>query len=138
MPTDTDERWHTRAADEALRLLGANLEGGLSSEEAQRRLHEHGLNELQAAKRVSPLVLLAEQFKNVLIIILLIATALSAILGHGIESAAIAVIVCFAVVLGFVQEYRAERAMEALQRMAAPTAHVLRDGEERLIPAREP
>ncbi len=72
-----------------------------------------------------------------LIVILLVATALSAVLGHGVEAIAIAVIVLFAVLLGFVQEYRAERAIEALRRMAAPTATVLRDGEEREVPARE-
>jgi Ca2+-transporting ATPase len=73
----------------------------------------------------------------VLIVILLIATALSAFLGHAIESIAIAVIVLFAIVLGFIQEYRAERAIEALKQMAAPFATVLRDGGEVRIPARD-
>ena len=72
-----------------------------------------------------------------LILILLGATAISLFLGHGIESIVIAVIVLFAVLLGFVQEYRAERAIEALRQMAAPTATVLRDGAEVKIPARE-
>ena len=72
-----------------------------------------------------------------LIIILLVATALSFFLGHSVESIAIAVIVLFAVLLGFVQEYCAERAIEALHIMAAPTATVLRDGEETELPARE-
>ena len=77
-----------------------------------------------------------EQFKNVLILILLGATAISFFLGHGIESIVIAIIVLFAVGLGFVQEYRAERAIEALRQMAAPTASVLRDGVEVRVPAR--
>ena len=81
--------------------------------------------------------MLLSQFKNVLIVILLVATALSAVLGHGVEAIAIAVIVLLAVLLGFVQEYRAERAIEALRRMAALTATVLRDGEEMEIPARD-
>lgn len=132
-----EERWYTYSAEEVISIVQANPVRGLSSEEARRRLDQHGPNELQAPHRVSPLTLFLEQFKNVLIIILLIAAALSAFLGHTIESAAIAVIVLFAVFLGFVQEYRAERAMEALQRMAAPTAHVLRDGEEGIIPTRE-
>jgi Ca2+-transporting ATPase len=92
---------------------------------------------LAAARRISPWALLLEQFKNVLIIILLIATVLSAFLGHGVEAVAIAVIVLFAVVLGFVQEYRAERAIEALRQMAAPTATVFRDDDEIEIPARD-
>ena len=65
------------------------------------------------------------------------ATILSASLGHAVEAAAIAVIILFAVLLGFYQEYRAERAMEALRQMAAPNAEAVRDGRDRLIPARE-
>jgi Ca2+-transporting ATPase len=109
----------------------------LTNVEAARRLAEVGPNELAAARRISPWMLLMEQFKNVLIIILLIAVGLSAILGHGVEAIAIAVIVLFAVVLGFVQEYRAERAIEALRQMAAPTATVFRDGDEIELPARD-
>jgi Ca2+-transporting ATPase len=105
--------------------------------ETARRLAACGPNELEPPHRVSPWGLFCEQFKNVLIVILLVATALSAFLGHGIEAVAIAVIVLFAVLLGFVQEFRADRAIEALRRMAAPTAAVLRDGAETEIPARE-
>ncbi len=110
---------------------------GLTGTEAARRLTECGPNELRAAHRISPWTILFQQFKNVLIVVLLVATALSAFLGHGVEAVAITVIVLFAVLLGFVQEYRAERAIEALRRMAAPTATVLRDGEEREVPARD-
>lgn len=128
--------WHTLSIDDIYLQLNTKATG-LSSEEAARRLAEYGPNELQAAKRISPWELLLEQFKNVLIIILLIATVLSVFLGHSVEAIAIAIIVLFAVLLGFAQEYRAERAIEALRRMAAPTATVLRDGEEIEIPARE-
>jgi Ca2+-transporting ATPase len=81
--------------------------------------------------------LLAEQFKNVLIVTLLIATVLSAFLGHGVEAVAIAVIVLFAVLLGFVQEYRAEKAIEALRQMAAPAFRVIRDSREQMVLALE-
>lgn len=110
---------------------------GLTNAEAARRLAQYGPNELQAVQRTSPWALLIEQFKNVLIVILLVATVLSAFLGHGVEALAIAVIALFAVLLGFVQEYRAERAIEALRRMAAPTARVLRDGRDIEVPARD-
>ncbi len=128
--------WHALSIAEVLSRLQSSS-GGLTGAEAARRLAEHGPNELQAAHRVSPWALLFEQFKNVLIVILLIAVGLSAFLGHGVEAIAIAVIVLFAVLLGFVQEYRAERAIEALRQMAAPTATVLRDGEEVDVPARD-
>jgi len=115
--------------ESALQALETSTHG-LSSEEAALRLETHGPNELKSGPRISLWTILAEQFKNVLVIILLIATALSAVMGHGIEAIAITVIVVFAVLLGFVQEYRAERAIEALRRMAAPTSTVFRDGVE--------
>src|SRR5512133_1652637 len=128
--------WHTQTTEEVFTQLNSQP-GGLSSTEAKKRLQEYGPNELQAAHRVSPWEILLEQFKNVLILILLGATVISLFLGHGIESIVIAVIVLFAVVLGFVQEYRAERAIEALKQMAAPTATVLREGTEIKIPAKD-
>lgn len=131
----TATHWHTLSIDEVLSNLRSTPEG-LTSAEAQRRLDEFGLNEIVAARRVSPLELLLAQFKNVLIIILLVATAISAFLGHGVEAIAISVIVLFAVLLGFVQEYRAERAIEALKQIAAPSATVIRDGEEVSVLAR--
>jgi Ca2+-transporting ATPase len=131
------DNWWMLSKEECLAKLNVEAGAGLSGQEASRRLTEYGPNELQAAHRVSPWTLLLEQFKNVLIIILLIATALSAVLGHEIEAIAIAVIVLFAVLLGFAQEYRAERAIDALRQMAAPTADVLRDGQEVEVAARE-
>ncbi len=128
--------WHTLSIDDVYAKLDCRP-GGLTTSEAESRLLKYGPNELESVHRVSPWALLLEQFKNVLIVILLIATALSAFLGHGLEAIAIAIIVLFAVILGFAQEYRAERAIEALRQMAAPTATVLRDGIETEIPARE-
>jgi Ca2+-transporting ATPase len=128
--------WHTHSVAESFQQLQSQPRG-LSRAEASERLLKYGPNELQAAHRISPWEILLEQFKNVLILILLGATVISLFLGHGIESVVIAVIVLFAVVLGFVQEYRAERAIEALRQMAAPTATVLRDGVEVRIAAKE-
>ena len=133
---DRIDYWRLQVAD-ALTRLGTDGARGLSSTEAQRRLTEHGPNELVAARRISPWTILGEQFKNVLVIILVVAVGLSAFLGHGLEAISIAVIVLLAVLLGFVQEYRAERAMEALRRMAAPSTTVVRDDEERRIAARD-
>jgi P-type Ca2+ transporter type 2C len=129
-------RWHTLTIEESLKSLESGPRG-LTSDEAASRLEKFGPNELQAQAHVSAWGILLEQFKNVLIIILLLATALSAFLGHGVEAIAITVIVLFAVILGFIQEYRAERAIEALREMAAPNATVIRDGIEERVPARE-
>ncbi len=128
--------WHALEIEEVLRRLGTDASTGLTAAEAGRRLAAYGPNKLQAAHRISPWAILLAQFKNVLILILLIATAVSAFLGHGTEAVVISVIVLFAVLLGFVQEYRAERAMDALRRMAAPAALVVRDGEEMHTAAR--
>jgi Ca2+-transporting ATPase len=128
--------WHTLSVADASARLRSSVRG-LAVDDARQRLSESGPNELQAAQRISPWALLAAQFKNVLIIILLVATVLSAFLGHTVEAVAITVIVLFAVLLGFVQEYRAERAIEALRQMAAPGATVLRDGQETEVDARE-
>jgi len=129
--------WYRLPAAEVLQQLGSSAEKGLTAAEAARRLSAQGPNELQAAHRVSAWSVLLDQFKNVLIIILLVAVVLSAFLGHAIEALAIAIIALFAVLLGFYQEFRAERAIEALRQMAAPTASVLRDGREHNVPARE-
>lgn len=133
---DSSTPFHTLSIESAFSRL-KSAPGGLTSDEAARRLARFGPNELQAAHRVTPWQILSEQFKNVLIIILLIATALSFFLGHSLEAVAIAVIVLFAVGLGFIQEYRAERAIEALREMAAPTATTLRDGQETETAARD-
>jgi P-type Ca2+ transporter type 2C len=123
-------------ADVAARIA-TSLDAGLSGEEAARRLATHGPNELEAADVIAPWQILLAQFKNVLILILLVAVGLSAVLGHATEAVVISVIVVFAALLGFVQEYRAERAIEALRQMAAPNATVVRDGKEADVPARE-
>ncbi len=129
-------RWYALSAEGVVERLGSTSIG-LSTQQAVRRLEEVGPNELQETRGRSPSAILLEQFKNVLIIILLAATLLSALLGESIEAIAIAVIVLFAVLLGFAQEYRAERAIEALRRMAAPLATVLRGGRESRVPARD-
>jgi P-type Ca2+ transporter type 2C len=128
--------WHTLTVSNTFERLDSTPRG-LTETEAARRLVDYGPNELQALSRISPWEILFEQFKNVLIVILLFATALSFFLGHVVEAIAITIILLFAVLLGFVQEYRAERAIEALRQMAAPAATVIREGSEREVPARE-
>lgn len=136
MITPTAKSWHSVETSEVLKALNSDL-SGLSPAEAQRRLAEFGPNELKKEKRISPFALFISQFKNILITILLIAIALSAAIGEMVDAGIIAAIVIFCTVLGFTQEYRAERALEALKKMLSPTITVLREGREEEIPSTE-
>jgi Ca2+-transporting ATPase len=107
----------------------------LTTAEAQQLQLEHGPNILRPPQHASPWKLLIDQFRNVLVVILLIASAFSALLGHQTEAIVIAAILLFSAFLGFIQEFRAERAIEALHELTAPTATVIRDGNEQVIPA---
>ena len=129
--------WHSMAVDHVLRELETDPHGGLLEDEVGRRLERYGHNELKKEEKASPLALFFNQFKNVLIIILLIATILSALVGELVDAALIMVIVVFSAVLGFVQEYRAERALEALKKMLTPTSTVIRGGTELEIPSKD-
>jgi Ca2+-transporting ATPase len=131
-----DPVWHSSSVDEVLAYLQTGLTG-LPAAEAAERLALYGPNELQAVRRLSAWHTLAAQFQNVLILILLGATLISGFLGHTLEAAVITVIVLFAVLLGFIQEHRAGRALEALKKMAAPVARVLRDGLEITVASRD-
>ncbi len=131
-----EQQWYRREAEETLSALKSGRDG-LKPAEAQKRLEGYGANELAEKKGVSPWSLFLQQFKSFLIVILLIAVVLSAVLGEVADAVIIGIIVLFASGLGFFQEYRAERAMEALRRMAAPMASVRRGDREVEIQARE-
>ena len=121
---------------EAIKSLKSS-ENGLTKHEVKKRLEEFGYNELQKEKKLTALTIFLDQFKNALILLLIFAGFLSLFLGERIESIAIFGIVLLNAILGFIQEYKAEKAIEALEKVSAPTAKVLRDGKEQKIPARE-
>ncbi|NTW67241.1 MAG: HAD-IC family P-type ATPase, partial [Nitrospirae bacterium] len=133
----TTQHWHAREAAQVVAELKTDQQKGLSASEAVRRLGQYGPNELKKEEGVSPLMLFLNQFKNLLVIILLVAIALSALVGEVVDAAIIAVIVVFVAVLGFIQEYRAERAIEALKKMLSPTITVLRAGREEEVPSKD-
>ncbi|MEM4828038.1 MAG: HAD-IC family P-type ATPase, partial [Desulfurococcaceae archaeon] len=126
--------WHSMSVEEVVNVLSTNLQIGLSSSEAERRLRVYGLNEIPVKKK-SPLVMFARQFANFLIGILLVATAVSAFLGEIVDALAIFAVVLLMGVFGFIQEYRSEKTLEALKRLATPKCRVLRDGVEQEIEA---
>ncbi len=129
--------WHRLDAGEALTLLGTDPARGLTSQEAADRLLRTGENSLPGAPRTSPWKILFAQFQDLMVLILLGATAISYFLGEVVDALTIVAIVCLNAVLGFAQEYRAERSLAALRRLAAPVARVVRDGQLRSVAARE-
>lgn len=130
------QNWHNLDKEEILRVLNSRLQG-LTVQEAKARLSECGPNVLKEPKKISALALFLEQFKSFLILILLLATAISVIIGEVVEGLIILSIVIMAAVLGFIQNFRAEKALQALKKMVAPLARVIRDGKEQEILAQE-
>ncbi|HID08918.1 TPA: HAD family hydrolase, partial [Candidatus Micrarchaeota archaeon] len=109
----------------------------LSEEEARRRLEEHGENRIETGKEVNPVKIFLRQFKDPLLYVLFLAAGISAVAGETKDLVLILAIVFLNAVLGFVQEYRAEKAIESLKKMVTPRAKVVRDGETREVPATE-
>lgn len=129
--------WHTLAAGEVAQNLEAHPQSGLSAAEAAKRLVHFGPNVLQEKRARSPWRMLLDQFTDFMIIVLIGAAIISGIVGDVEDTIAIIVIVILNAVIGFIQEYRAERAMAALKRMAEAGAHVLRDGHVEMVNASE-
>src|SRR5512145_822891 len=134
---EPQQTWHALQPEEILTQLATPPEVGLSSAEAARRLEQYGPNQLQEAPRPTFLQLLFEQFNNFIVILLIVAALISAVLGEWIDSAAIMSIVLLNAILGIVQERRAEEALAALKKLAAPDAQVVRDGHRVSIPSYE-
>ncbi|MEE9543558.1 MAG: HAD-IC family P-type ATPase, partial [Thermodesulfobacteriota bacterium] len=128
--------WYRQSADEVIAELGSRPEG-LTPEEAAERLIEFGPNELKEKKKRTPLMMFLDQFKDFMIIVLILAAIVSGFIGELTDTIAIVVIVVLNAVIGFVQEYRAEKAMAALKKMAAPTAVVIRNNRSLIIPGFE-
>jgi Ca2+-transporting ATPase len=135
--TNADAHWHQYSIEEAVELLETHRQQGLITGEAQARLAQYGPNELQERPRPTFWHLLLNQFKQFLVLILIVSSIVSFILGEYVEAGAIMAIVILNAVLGVVQESKAEEALAALQKMAAPEAKVVRDGHVTTIPARE-
>ena len=128
--------YHQQTTEKTIEKLGTSLKG-LSAEEAGRRLAKYGPNELQEKKKKTALAMFLGQFTDFMILVLMAAAIISGFIGEPADTIAIIVILALNAIIGFVQEYRAERAMAALKRMAAPNATVIRDGGAREVPAAE-
>ena len=141
MSTRSDGRipWHRLQLGDVLGELESSRDG-LSTDQVRLRLERYGPNELKEKPRKSVTAMIVDQFRDFMIIVLIVAAVVAGVIGEASDTIAIAVIVVLNAVLGFVQEYRAEQAMAALKRMAAPSATVVRDGSpqeigvDRLVP----
>ncbi|HHN66246.1 MAG TPA: cation-translocating P-type ATPase [Nitrospirae bacterium] len=131
-----DNIWHLKDIEAILKELKTSPQG-LTSEEARARLERYGPNELEEKKKRHPLMMFIDQFRDFMILVLIAAAVISGFIGEASDTIAIVVIVVLNAIIGFVQEYRAEKAMEALKKMAAPYATVLRDRRPVNLPARE-
>jgi len=129
--------WHAIGMQDVLQELKTREEHGLSSEEVASRLAQYGPNQLAEAPPTTLWQMLWAQFNNFLVILLIVAAAVSALLGDYIEAAAIMAIVVLNAALGVVQERKAEQSLAALRRLASPEAHVVRDGSRQTVPASE-
>ncbi|MBL6965732.1 MAG: cation-translocating P-type ATPase [Anaerolineales bacterium] len=131
------KNWHELPVQEVLEKLNVEQSSGLQNEEAEARQLSFGLNELIERGLKSPWAILWEQLTAVMVVVLIIAAVISAILGDWLDAWVILAIVVLNAILGFIQEYRAERAMAALKKMAAPMVKVRRGGELQRVESRE-
>ncbi|MFB0556914.1 MAG: cation-translocating P-type ATPase [Dehalococcoidia bacterium] len=130
------EQWHNLSPGEVLQALDSKR-SGLAGTEAKKRLLQYGPNELKGKKKTPPILVFARQFLSPLIYVLFVAAVISVFVQHFMDATVILGVLLLNAVVGFMQETRAERAMEALIQMAAPKARIRRDGSVQLLPARE-
>ncbi|MEM0003597.1 MAG: cation-translocating P-type ATPase, partial [Thermoproteota archaeon] len=128
--------WHALPIEKVFEILKTRKEG-LTQEEAKERLSLYGFNEIEKEKEKSVLLLFVQQFNNPLILLLIVATLFSALIGEVLDAAVILVVVLASAGLGFVEEYRSEKAIQLLKKLTLPETHVIRNGKETSIPTRE-
>ncbi len=131
-----DEPWHSYDMKTVFDKLNAKAEG-FSDSKARDLLEKYSLNQLQEEKKTTAIKILAQQFMSPLVLVLIAATAISASIGHVLDASIIGVIIVLNAVFGFVQEFKAEKAMEALRNMIAPMALAMRNGKPTKIQAIE-
>ncbi len=128
--------WHQKSEDGVFEELKTSHQG-LSSEEVQKRLKQYGSNELTEKKKKTPFMMFLDQFRDFMILVLIGAAIISGFIGEMADTIAIIVIIVLNAAIGFVQEYRAEKAMAALKKMAAASATVIREGLPATLSAAE-
>ncbi|UCH54476.1 MAG: calcium-translocating P-type ATPase, PMCA-type [Pseudomonadota bacterium] len=133
----TEHRWYRLTVEETGQQLQSQLESGLTALEVAARHRRHGPNEIQEGRRHGPFAMFLGQFTDFMILVLIAAAIISGLIGDMVDTLAILAIIILNAIIGFVQEYRAERAIAALKQMAALTAQVVRDNQPQVVPATE-
>lgn len=131
------DKWYMRTVEDTLEFWDTNPEEGLSTSEVKKRLSKFGYNEMTEKAGTAWWKRLFAQFQDFMVLVLLGATLISAFLGEYTDAITILAIVIINAILGFVQEFRAEQSMKALKKLAAPTAHVIRNSILQQIPAKD-
>ncbi|MEC0090063.1 calcium-translocating P-type ATPase, SERCA-type [Paenibacillus macquariensis] len=127
------KKWHQMDVEELQHVMGVQPQQGLTEEEVEQVRKKNGRNELTEGKRISPIILFLNQFKDFMVVVLMGATLLSGLLGEYLDAITIIAIILLNGVLGFIQEFRAERSLRALKQLSAPNAKVLRGGKLDII-----
>ena len=133
--TAKEDVWHTLPAHEAARRLQTDATRGLALAEVARRLRQYGPNALAETTGRSALAIFFDQFKSLIVVLLIAATAVALALGETIEAIAILVVIVLNAAIGFLTEWKAEQALTALRKQTSAVAHVIRDGEAHQVPA---
>jgi Ca2+-transporting ATPase len=136
-PAAASPDWHLQSVQDSVVQLNSDIVQGLAHDEAQARLRQHGRNDITLTHQRGALAMFAAQFADFMILVLIAAAMIAGVLGDWIDTLAILAIVLLNAVVGFLQEYRADRAIAALREMAAPHATVRRAGDAQRIPADE-
>ncbi|MGZ5015985.1 MAG: cation-transporting P-type ATPase, partial [Methylobacter sp.] len=129
--------WHLLEAWQTTAWLKVDPELGLNHQEAKERLDTYGPNSIQEQSRRGPIRMFLGQFADFMIVVLILACIVSGLVGDLTDTVAIGVIIVLNAIIGFIQEYRAEKAVAALKRLSSPTAQVLREGKIQTIAAKE-
>lgn len=130
-----DDRVYNISVDEAARRLGSDVHKGLSEDDAGKRLAEYGPNQLKEKKGSGPLEIFLEQFKDFIIWVLIGAAFVSGFLQEWVDAMAIIAIVILNAVMGFIQEYRAEKSLAALKKLSKPSSKVIRNNQHKVVPS---
>lgn len=130
-----NNNWHVKTIEETLQALQTNISSGLKKQEIASREKIYGLNQLELFKRPNLIVRFLRQFHNILIYVLVISGIITTFLGHFIDASVIFGVIILNAIFGFIQEGKAAKAIEAIREMLAPSANVIRDGKNDIIPA---